>query len=252
MSTRLNNFFDFKQFRIVQQYSAMKVGTDGVILGAWCSFPDRIADEGNQGNYQYVLDIGCGTGLISLMVAQRSSAGVRIEAIDIDEGAISDTRMNFGNSPWADRLSCFHIPLQEFVLTAHRKYSSIISNPPFFVNSLLSPDDARNKARHSCALTYCDLLKGVSLLLLPDGIFSVILPFDAAEGFEREAHGHGLIVSRRLEIRPKAGVNPKRVALEFTRSQITAENNELVIETRGHRQYSGQYKELTKDFYLKF
>lgn len=244
-----NNFFDFKRFRVVQQYSAMKVGTDGVILGAWCSFPGQNSDPGCD---RYVLDIGCGTGLVSLMIAQRSDAGVRVDAIDIDEGAVTDTRANFENSPWAGRLSCFHIPLQEFTLTAHRKYSSIISNPPFFVNSLLSPDEARSKARHSSVLTYRDLLKGVSFLLLPDGIFSVILPFDVAGRFEREAQDYGLFVSRRLHVIPKPDVNPKRIALEFTNSQIPAENVRLIIETGGRHQYSGQYKELTKDFYLKF
>lgn len=244
-----NSYFQFKQFRIDQDHSAMKVGTDGVILGAWCSVQpeEKVSEDALK-----ILDIGCGTGLIALMVAQRTD-NVCIDAIDIDAGATQDAKYNFFRSPWPEKLKCHNISLQDFTKrNARFSYSNIISNPPFFVNSLQAPDMSRNMARHTALLSYDDLLKGVEFLLAEYGVFSVILPFDNADVFESLAAKYGIYCFRKLNVFPKPDVPIKRVAMEFGRHKKNLMIENLVIETTGRHQYSDEYKKLTADFYLKF
>ena len=251
-----NDFFEFKRFRVMQRRSAMKVGTDGVILGAWCALPENGEDADFDRKYR-VLDIGCGTGVISLMAAQRTGGSVYIDAIDIDKGAIADARDNFAANPWVEHLGCCNISLQEFSSAAvsapfPRVYSHIVSNPPFFVNSLNAPDAARNAARHTDTLSYTGLIAGAVLLLAPDGIFSVILPADSASAFRMEAAGKGLYCRRRLDIITKRGMDAKRIAMEFRRAGGEVAESELVIMNDGSGGYTGEYKKLTSDFYLAF
>ena len=156
--------FTFKQFYIDHSRCAMKVGTDGTLIGAWFS--------ANCNNCR-ILDIGTGTGLIAIMAAQRFS-DAQIIGIDIDSDCIEQARENVAASPWSERISIIHSALQEF--TSSKGFDVIISNPPYFVDSLLSPDDKRSTARHTTSLSFSDLFDGVERLLAQDGTFALILP----------------------------------------------------------------------------
>lgn len=219
----------------------MKVGTDGVLIGAWCRLP--------QGPCR-VLDIGTGTGLMAIMAAQRS-AGAHVTAIDIDPDCTAQARDNAAASPWSDRITVEECPLQEF--DAAEKFDVAISNPPYFTDSLLPPDSARSAARHTVALAFEDLAAGVARNLLPDGTFSLILPPAEMERFRAAAHGR-LFPRRLCEVwsTPASGV--KRVMAEFGMQPAPdgVETERLIIEDGGPLRYSDGYRRLTQDFYLKF
>jgi tRNA1Val (adenine37-N6)-methyltransferase len=165
--------FNFKQFTVQQDRCAMKIGTDGVLLGAWCPIDN---------NPFSVLDIGAGTGILSLMLAQRSNAE-QIDSLEIDEEAYEQCVENFENSPWSDRLFCFHAGLDEFVEEPEDEYDIIISNPPFYSEDYKTDDSQRDLARFQDALPFEDLIGAADLLLSENGIFAVIIPYKEEERF---------------------------------------------------------------------
>ena len=233
-----NTWFKFKQFTIQQDKSAMKVGTDGVLLGAWTD------TEGTKN----ILDIGTGTGLLALMLAQRSSA--IIDGVEIDISASAQALDNIKKSPWFDRIRIFNLSFQEFINTSKGDYDLIVSNPPYFIRSLKTPSSSRNLARHDDKLSKNDLLGGVSKLLAPEGTFAVILPFDISGGLIDLASEYGLYPKRIMKVRPAAGKMFNRTLLEVTRYHGKVSETELTIETGGRKHYSDEYLRLTHEYYL--
>ncbi len=232
--------FKFKQFTIHQDRCAMKIGTDGVLLGAWTSLE-------HQPNA--ILDIGAGTGLLSLMLAQRSLAE-NIEAFEIDEDAYEQCVENFEASPWADRLFCFHAGLDEFMEEIEEKYELIISNPPFYSEDVSSGNTSRDNARQNQSLPFDELLEGVSELLSLGGLFSTIIPFKEESDFIKLAASFRLFPKRILRVKGNPSAEIKRSLLEFSFKEGDILEEELTIEIKRHV-YTKKYIELTKDFYLK-
>ncbi len=216
----------------------MKVGVDGVTLGAWCDVSRA----------KRVLDVGSGSGLIALMVAQRSKA--QIIAIDIDNHSFQQTYININQSPWSERIVAFHISLQDFAIKQSDKFDHIVSNPPYFSNSLKSKESSRNLARHNESLPLQDLIKISKSLLTNDGKLSLILPVDEAEQACVIAKENALFCSKKLGLKPLPNKNFKRLLLEFQTEEIVCQHSELIIENeRGI--YTPQYAEMVKEFYLK-
>ncbi|WP_045471226.1 tRNA1(Val) (adenine(37)-N6)-methyltransferase [Winogradskyella sp. PG-2] len=236
----MNKPFKFKKFSINQDRCAMKVGTDGVLLGAWTSIKN---------NPFSILDIGAGTGILSLMLAQRSQAQT-IESIEIDEGAYEQCSENFENSPWSDRLFCFHASLLEYVEEVDDQFDLIICNPPFYSEDFKSKNVARDLARFNDAMPFKHLIYAVAHLLSDNGIFSVVIPFKEEQNFINLASKIGLFLNRSLHVRGNPDSKIKRSLLEFSYKNTKVENNELIIETARH-QYTEDYVNLAKDFYLK-
>ena len=231
--------FTFKQFHIDHSRCAMKVGTDGTLLGAWVRLPDTTHS---------ILDIGTGSGLIAIMAAQRS-AEAHITAIDIDADCVAQARLNAEASPWGNRISVQHTSLQEFA--TEERFDVIVSNPPYFIDSLTSPDAGRTTARHTATLPFEELVSGVKRLLTPNGHFSLILPTAEAERFISAARGV-LFLSRRCDVYPKPSAAVKRVMMEFSLSpQLPPTAEQLTIESDTHHDYTEAYRALTRDFYLK-
>ena len=232
-----NPFFAFKQFTIHHDRCAMKVGTDGVLLGAWV----------NLSNSHRILDIGTGTGLIALMMAQRCNAS-NIPAIDIDTEAVSQANENIQASPWKDRV----IAIQQDIRSFHpnKSFDTINSNPPYFINSLKSSDTQRNTARHTDTLSAEDLIRKTADLLTEDGYFSIILPTEQIEELIQISERVGLYPSRRTHVITRPGLMPKRTLMEFCKRETSFPTNQLVIELDRHV-YSEEYIALTRDFYLK-
>lgn len=230
--------FTFKRFHVDDSNCAMKVGTDGVLLGAWA----------NCQNARSVLDIGTGSGLIALMIAQRNSEAC-IVAIDIDENAAKQSAQNFTDSSWANRLQSAHSSLQDY--RPESKFDLIISNPPYFESNGQISDEARNKARHDSNLALNEILEFAATHLGKDGMLAVVLPFDSLHICIELATAIGLKVNRRQDVLPIPEAEPKRVMLELARDANNEVLDPLVIEDKGRHQYSNQYIALTKDFYLK-
>ena len=219
----------------------MKIGTDGVLLGAWTSIDH---DPEN------ILDIGAGTGVIALMLAQRSSAG-NIEALEIDEEAFEQAVENFENSDWGDRLFCYHAAFDEFVEEmAGEKYELIVSNPPFYSDDYSSHEARRDQARFAEALPFAELLEGVAQLLAEEGKFSLIIPRVEEAAFLQLAERYSLFPSRITRVKGNPEVPEKRSLLELSFSRQRVEPQVLVIETARH-EYTEAYIGLTRDFYLK-
>ena len=230
--------FRFKQFTIHQSLCAMKVGTDGVLLGAWTA----LGDEPRR-----VLDLGTGTGVIALMMAQRT-AEAQIVGVDID--AVDQARQNGEESPWKDRLTFVQCAVQEF--ETDPKFDLIVSNPPFFVDSLQCPDQERTQARHTVTLSFEELIAAADRLLSDRGRLAVVLPIVEGEQFLRSAMRH-FHLTRRTEVKTTPKRAPKRVLMEFARQAVgEVENDFLIIGTGEHETYTEEYKRLTRDFYLKF
>lgn len=233
--------FQFKQFSLEQDRTAMKIGTDGVLLGAWTPVEKNIFS---------ILDIGTGTGIIALMLAQRSSAS-QIDALEIDENAFEQATDNFENSPWNDRLFCFHAALDEFVEEPEDEYDLIVSNPPFYSEDYKSSNDQRDLARFQDAMPFEDLVEAAALLLSENGIFSVIIPFKEEENFLALAKEHELFPLKITRVKGTPTTETKRSLLAFSRNENrTLRVDELIIETARHI-YTPEYIALTKDFYLK-
>lgn len=233
--------FQFKQFTIQQDRCAMKVGTDGVLLGAWAPVSN---------NPFSILDIGAGTGLIALMMAQRSTAE-QIDAIEIDDEAYEQAVENFEESKWGDRLFCYHAGLDEFVEEMHdEEYDIIVSNPPFYSENYSSGNEQRDKARFTESLPFEHLIEAAAILLSENGIFSVIIPFKEEEKFIAIAAEFDLYPAKITRVKGTPDTEIKRSLMAFTRQQAETNFDGLVIETARH-QYTPEYTELTKDFYLK-
>lgn len=233
--------FTFKSFTIHQDRCAMKVGTDGVLLGAWAQGGSRI------------LDIGTGTGIIAMMMAQRFP-DADITAIDIDAEACKQAAENVRESVFKGRIIVKEEALQSYCRNhleqQHPLYDSIVSNPPFFVNSLRNPDARRTAARHTDSLSFAELFRSVSRLLTDDGVFSAIIPTDNEKEFTCEGYLSGLYPARICQIKTTPGKQPKRSLIAFVRHRplqtiITCEN---MLTATGEK--SEWYKELTNDFYL--
>lgn len=301
-----NPYFSFKQFTVWQEHAAMRVGTDGVLLGAWCDLasdvsavipdestdrrqpenvcpadPSQILDSSNRDQTVWddhvqdereksvcgaqngadaetkkvgrVLDIGSGIGVIALMVAQRTS-NAQIDAVEPDSGSCEDALRNFAESPWADRLHLHGVTLQEYVSCYAEKvqYDLIVSNPPYFVDSLKAPDPVRNAVRHAVSLPFEELLDGVKTLLAEHGRFAVILPVTEGVLLEKLALERSLHCVRKCLVQTKPGVPPKRVMMEFGRKSVPLRSDLLIMETERQQEFTEEYRRLTRDFYLKF
>ena len=233
--------FKFKQFSINQDKTAMKVGTDGVLLGAWTP---------TNHNPFSILDIGTGTGLIALMLAQRTTAE-QIDALEIDEDAYEQAVDNFENSPWSDRLFCFHAGLDEFIEEPEDEYDLIVSNPPFYSEDYKTENEQRDLARFQDALPFEDLVEAADLLLSENGILAVIIPYKEESRFIALAKDFELFPIKITRVKGTPNTEIKRSLLAFSRLEITdILTDELVIETDRHL-YTTEYISLTKDFYLK-
>jgi tRNA1Val (adenine37-N6)-methyltransferase len=219
----------------------MKVGTDGVLLGSWTPINN---------NPFSILDIGAGTGIIALMLAQRSHAE-QIDALEIDEDAYEQAVENFENSPWGDRLFCFHAGLDEFVEEPEDEYDLIVSNPPFYAEDYRSNSEQRDLARFQDAMPFDELIEAAALLLSENGIFAVIIPHKEEENFLNLAAAYELYPLKITRVKGTPTTEIKRSLLAFSRNEnLNFPVDELIIETARH-QYTAEYIELTKDFYLK-
>ena len=227
--------FKFKHFEIHQDRCAMKVGTDGVLLGAWALGGKRI------------LDIGSGTGLISLMTAQRYPEA-QVVGIDLDAEACAEARENVAASPFADRVNIVDCRLQDY--ESVEKFDAIVSNPPFFLNSLKNPDSKRSMARHADSLPFRELFRGVKLLLSDDGVFSAIVPVEVLEAFASEGYMHGFYLLRQCGIKTVERKQPKRYLLTFAkhRSMEMDDMVETMMDSEGNR--SEWYAKITEEFYV--
>ncbi|MEO2063977.1 MAG: methyltransferase [Christiangramia sp.] len=234
--------FQFKQFTVQQDRCAMKIGTDGVLLGAWASI------DHSPGS---ILDIGAGTGIISLMLAQRSEA-FQIDAIEIEENAYEQAVENFEASDWGDRLFCYHADFDEFVeeMQDEEQYDLIISNPPFYSEDYKSGDQNRDQARFADALPLSELIPGTSLLLSENGHFDIIIPFSEEEYAIQIAQNSGLFPRKITRVKGNSEAPIKRSLISFQKANTTPEIDELIIEISRHH-YTEDYKNLVQDFYLK-
>lgn len=247
--------FTFKQFTIAQDRCAMKIGTDGVLLGAWTSIDD---------NPRSILDIGTGTGVIALMLAQRSTA-VTIDGVELDANAYEQAVDNFENSPWGDRLYCYHAHLYEFAVEMDETYDLIVCNPPFFSEQLNAASQqlvrqrsqtdgasvqGREHARFEDALPFELLVGAVATLLSKEGSFNVIIPFDREDDFILLCSRAALFPSRITRVKGREEVGVKRSLMEFRFRESVPKITQLTIEKARHR-YTEDYITLVKDFYLK-
>ncbi|MDR0431348.1 MAG: methyltransferase [Tannerellaceae bacterium] len=234
-----NDYFQFKQFNIQQDKCAMKVGTDGVLLGAWASVD----------SCHTILDIGTGTGLIALMLAQRSIAV--IDALDIDKDAFVQASENVSSSPFANRIQVYHSSFAGFAASAKKKYDLVVSNPPYFVQSLKSPDNKKNLARHTDTLPLPDLLSGAKSLLAPNGRIAIILPVQREDELRDITTKNNLHIMKQTIVYPTPEARPKRLLVELSaNAPASTVSNSFVIETTRHH-YTPEYTTLAKDFYLK-
>ncbi len=217
----------------------MKVGTDAVLLGSWV----------NTSNAKTILDIGTGTGIIALMLAQKSDAA--IDAIDIDKNAFVQASENIAGCKWKERIQIHHISLQQYS-TNSSKYDLIVSNPPYFVDSSKASEESRTNARHTDQLPFSDLLNGVLNLLNPTGSFYVILPTKESQVFRDMAEEQNLFLTKLTRVITLADRPEKRLLMQFEFTKKTVEENFITIEKDERHSYTDEYKELTKDYYLAF
>ncbi len=234
-----NHYFSFKQFIIYQDKCAFKVGTDGVLLGAYADISDA----------KYILDIGTGTGLIALMLAQRSNA--EIIAIEPDSDSFEQASRNIENSKWGKRIKIYNIDMQNYD-SGTRRFDLIVTNPPFFTDSLKNPDPVKAASRHNDTLTNVELLKGVSRLLSDEGRFQIILPYAEGNIFIAEAQEYGFYCNNILKIKPLPISEIRRLILTFSRKRQKIKEKFLTIEHGKRHEFTEDYINLTKDFYLNF
>jgi len=235
-----NTWFQFKQFTIQQEHAAMKVGTDVVLLGAWASVP---------GPGGRVLDVGTGTGVIALMVAQRTES-VTVDALEIDPLTARQAMENFQNSPWKDRILCIQSAFQDYCSNCRITYDLIICNPPFFSGSSKTPSKEKNLARHDDSLSLEELFKGSVMLMNRSSIISLILPVQKLPQAMELVSGYGMHFNRITRVIPVEMKPPKRVLLEVSYVPEKLIEDELTIEIDRRHTYSEKFFNLIEDFYL--
>jgi len=235
-----NSYFKFKQFTVHQSKAAMRVNTDGVLLGAWT----------NVTGANRILDIGTGTGVIALMLAQRTT-GAQIDAIEIDAQSAAEARSNVNLSPWANRIDVINCSLQSFAQSVSLRYDLIVSNPPYFNQSLKSPHTSRNISRHSESLPYPDLIESVLKLIAPSGRFCGIFPYSEGNVFIAMAGAHGLYCTQKVNVQSRPSRKVLRVLLQLEATKKPVTESTLTIHNPDGS-YSDEYKRLTEDFYLGF
>ncbi len=234
-----NNYFQFKQFKIIQEKAAMKVNTDGVLLGAWT----------NVEAVKTVLDVGAGTGLISLMMAQRCNA--QITGIEIEKNAAEEASENVQNSKWRNRIFIQNISFQHFADHTNSKFDLIVSNPPFFTNGVKNINPHLSMARHNHMLPFADIIAGALKLLAETGTLALILPFDLAQEFVEKASRCALFLSRLTEVKPFPNKPPNRCLMEFGFEKINFEKSQMSVFSDLRNDYSLEFRNLASDFYLK-
>lgn len=249
-----NDFFSFKQFTIHQDRCAMKVGTDGVLLGVLSPIDAQNVLSSEKENSEYkILDIGTGTGLVALMLAQRTGGKAKISAVEIDLEAALQARENASNTPW--QIDVYNNSIQDFAHVCQEKFDLIVSNPPYFINSLKAPDKNRNTARHTDTLSFEDLVGSAEKLLADEGRFTVIIPCSSENDFIEISKGSNLFAESIIRVLPKVGKEAKRSVITFVRdadiNNCNTNVTELVIETESRHCYTEEFKRLTADFYLK-
>lgn len=232
-----NSYFQFKQFVVNQEDCAMKVGTDGVLLGAWFDFKENGS----------VLDIGTGTGLIALMAAQRGADSV--VAVEIDEKAARQAAENVASSKWKDIVTVVHSDIACF--SDDKRFDAVVCNPPFFRDSLRSPDSVRSQARHNDTLSYEKLAEMANCLLSDSALFSLVLPYDMADTFISVAAKNGLYLCKRTNVVTRKGNLPKRVLLSLCKQVKVCVTDELVMFDELNNETS-EYISIVRDFYLKY
>jgi tRNA1Val (adenine37-N6)-methyltransferase len=233
-----NSTFRFKQFTIDHSKASMKVGTDGVLLGAWANI------EGAK----YILDIGTGSGVIALMLAQRTPDDVKIIGVDIEPSDVQQARENVSNSPWREKVEIVCSAIQSW--TSADKFDLIVSNPPFFINSFEPPDKKRVQSRHTSTLSHPDLLSAALPLLKPSGRLAVILPTVEGIEFMKAGASLGLSCSRLFSFRPRKNKPVERWLIELTLGESELLKGEIIMYEEGIEWTDG-YKMLTRDFYYK-
>ncbi|PIE49249.1 MAG: tRNA (adenine-N(6)-)-methyltransferase [Flavobacteriales bacterium] len=233
--------FRCKQFTVHHHKSAMKVGTDSLLLGAWTSLNNKPAK---------ILDIGTGCGILALQMAQRSDA-LTINAIEHDAESYEQAVENFENSPWPDRLFCYHCTLQEYTAEIDEQYNLIISNPPFYTSNTISTDKRRTNARNTVSLSFKTLLKAVHILLSKNGVFSLILPHSEESNFILLAKNEGFFLQKICRINDKPQSPVKRSLMIFGFECKKVELTHLTLKDN-NRQYSLDFKNLLREFYLEF
>ena len=239
MARRSNPYFQFKQFTLFQDRCAMKVGTDGVLLGAWTEVKKT----------QTLLDIGTGTGLVALMLAQRSTA--EIDAVEIDENSCIQAQENVTRAPWKERIKIYHSSVQDYTKCCSKRYNLIVSNPPFFENAYKASKPPRTVARHTDLFSAVDLLNVSEQLLDEGGRLAVIYPTEAANRFQEKAQELGFFCNQKLLVKPTPTSSTKRILMELSKRQKNQSENTLIIETERHI-YTPEFIDLVKDFYLKY
>lgn len=231
-------YFHFKQFSVRHDRCSMKVGTDGVLLGAWA----------NVEGAKTILDIGTGSGVIALMLSQRSATDTTIDAVEPAADDALQAKENAAASPWVGKIHIHQLPIQLYVTDS--RYDLIVSNPPYFNNSQKPPDERRVTTRHTTTLDYDTLLDSVNLLLTGEGVFDIILPYSEGLAFIALARSKKLYPGRQTAFRTRTGKPVERWLLEFTRHEVLSKEEEILLYKSG-LEWSERYIELTRDFYLK-
>jgi len=232
------DYFHFKKFSVRHDRSGMKVGTDGALLGAWADV--RQATQ--------ILDIGTGTGLIALMLAQRASESITIDAVEIDDAAYADAQENIAASPWHDRVHLHHTAIQNF--NPSTKFDLIVTNPPYFQKSYKPLTAQRETARHTEQLTFDEVLNITEKLLAPNGKLNLILPYTEGLQFIELANHKGLNCTRKWIFRTRANKPVERFLLEFRWEKKELDEGDILLYSSGE-EWSDGYKELMQEFYLK-
>ncbi len=236
-----NSYFRFKQFTIEQDKCAMKVCTDSCLFGAWAA-----AWLQQQISFTTVLDIGAGTGLLSLMLTQKNK-NAQIDAIEIDQAAAQQARENFTHSPWADNLFVKECDIKDF--PAGKQYDFIISNPPFYQDDLLSQNENKNRAHHHTSLSLDALINAAKRLLSHTGYFAVLLPFHRSFAFENKALVQGFFTNKKTTVKPNERGTDFRVMLLLSHQNSECEKDEITIKNpKGD--YTTAFIDLLKDYYL--
>ena len=240
LKPKSSTIFRFKQFEIEQDGCTMKVGTDGVLLGAWADVQDA----------KEILDIGAGTGVIAIMLAQRKS-DAKVDAVEIDSSACRTAEQNMRNSPFSNRLNSFEEPIQDYAKITRKEYDLIVCNPPFFTGGTLSAQTSRNEVRHTIKLPNGELLSSVRRLLKKNGKFCVILPFIEGLRFKELARNYNFHCSKVTQVKSKKEKPVERLLLQFEKSNLPEITNELIIQFEKRNDFTPDYIDLTKEFYLK-